>query len=589
MSQSIPLSQIENLEESIEQTIFINPQDLAMHEDSQAQNDDSQTKNEIQNDDGQTRNDTQSDQGQFKGSSQLDEFIKNFEQLASPEDKVLCAVDFMRSSLSQTGSPYFKGFWEARKLCLPFFRDVNSSARSQLWNEYIELTKEGRRLKVLLDEESAFAVEQIEMAINALEQEVEQFENDRYVLIEKIPSVKVEINSKIIEEHQNQYIDIQEQLNLLNTYASRINALRKELIKTEIRIRQKNKFFQRLSAVGDRVFPKRKDLIKEVSELFIKDVTDFVHDNFSSQNFVKEKIQRSLFFYREEIKTLQAIAKILTLNTHAFSATREQLSHAWDQLKGMEKEIRKEVAQQRACYRQNYDQVKQKLNEFADLYATGQLSLNDGFNQIEDIVYFMRNIELGKDEVRLLREELKEVKRPLIERSEQEEKQRRTKEQEVENEKRERHQLLKQKIETLSQSVETGNLDELSVERETLLSEVAESSMTKGEKQILERNLKRIRDLIAEKKEKTMVELSQHDRESIEQLQQVLNQRKERRNEIKIQVEEYRKLIGSSGLDFEKAMSYNELMAVEKERLDKVNQGIQEIEQKLKEIKKSSV
>lgn len=63
-----------------------------------------------------------------------------------------------------------------------------------------------------------------------------------------------------------------------------------------------------------------------------------------------------------------------------------------------------------------------------------------------------------------------------------------------------------------------------------------------------------------------------------------MQQRKERRQEIKQQLEIYRKALGGSNLDFEKAMHYQELVQQEKERLDKANAAIEEIEQKIAEL-----
>ena len=52
--------------------------------------------------------------------------------------------------------------------------------------------------------------------------------------------------------------------------------------------------------------------------------------------------------------------------------------------------------------------------------------------------------------------------------------------------------------------------------------------------------------------------LSEDDLKALEQLKEVLEERKLRRQEIKNQLESYRKLLGGSGFDFEKAMMYRE-------------------------------
>src|ERR1700733_14369049 len=79
---------------------------------------------------------------------------------------------------------------------------------------------------------------------------------------------KIALQAKTLEEKADFYTSLQAEINILNTQAARINSLRKELIKTEMRVRKKNKFFQRLSAAGDKVFPRRKELIQDVSHQF---------------------------------------------------------------------------------------------------------------------------------------------------------------------------------------------------------------------------------------------------------------------------------------------------------------------------------
>src|SRR5207249_5477090 len=86
-----------------------------------------------------------------------------------------------------------------------------------------------------------------------------------------------------IDAHYEIYDRLQRSLELFNVCATRINGLRKELVKTEMRIRDKNKFFHRLSKLGDLVFPQRKALINEVSARFIEDVEKFITNSFNRE------------------------------------------------------------------------------------------------------------------------------------------------------------------------------------------------------------------------------------------------------------------------------------------------------------------
>src|SRR5579872_5104459 len=209
-------------------------------------------------------------EGQAKAPSPgFDLFFAQFEQMNTPEEKVRLTLDFMRFSLSQSGTPRFEDFWAARRLLLPLFKEnMNPKGRSQYWLEYLELSSEGRRLKEILDEQSAFAVEQIELAIAALEQDLANYN----ALLDQIPDISFPVSSKTFMTKKEMYNTLQRELYLLNTLASRINGLRKEVIKTGMKVRQKNQLFEKLSVCGDRIFPRRKELIKLISDAFTADV-----------------------------------------------------------------------------------------------------------------------------------------------------------------------------------------------------------------------------------------------------------------------------------------------------------------------------
>lgn len=146
---------------------------------------------------------------------------------------------------------------------------------------------------------------------------------------------------------------------------------------------------------------------------------------------------------------------------------------------------------------------------------------------------------------------------------------------------------MREEVEQLLAGHETLDAEQLHARREELFAKIHESSLSKAEKQELERLSKPLRDIIAEKKEKALLSLSENDRQALQQLKQILQERKERRQEIKNQLELLRKAAGSSGLDFEKAISCKEQIQEEKERLEKANQAIQEIEKKITDLQNS--
>lgn len=510
-------------------------------------------------------------------TAQFEDFQKLFQEQPDPEAKLQLAIDFMEAALAQGGTPHFRSFWEARRLCLPLFKEnVSPALRTQLWQRYSELSKEARRLKEILDEQSAFAVEQIEIAIQALENDIKQFDEQ----VDKATWSEEIMFPQALKKHQQLYTDLQKHLNVLNVQASRINALRKELLKTEMRVRQKNKFFQRLSAAGDSVFPKRKELIKQISQQFVDDVNHFIQSHFGSGN----DSQESLYVLREEIKALQGLAKVLTLNTNSFTQTRTRLSECWDKIKVEEKERKKERAQQKAVFKQNAEMIFEQIRALKDVVEKEEYHVSDAQKKIEDIISTMRKKELGRDELKVLREELGEVRKKIQDKTRVEEEARQQQEQERNRQKKEKYMAFRNQAEKLVSQYETYTIEQLMADRDALMEQVQDSSLTKNEKQEIERLLKPLKDIITEKKEKALLDLSEDDRHALQQLQDILNQRKERRQEIKKQLEVYRKAAGSSSLDFEKAMSFTTQINEEKERLEKANQGIIEIERKIADL-----
>ena len=509
-------------------------------------------------------------------TAQFEAFKKAFEEQIDPEAKLQLAIDFMEASLAQGGTPHFRSFWEARRFCLPLFKEnISPALRGHLWTKYSELSKEARRLKEILDEQSAFAVEQIEIAIQALEEDISQFDQQ----IDKPAFSESLAFPQVLQDHNAIYQNLQRQLNILNAQASRINALRKELLKTEMRVRHKNKFFQRLSATGDQVFPRRKELIKQISQQFADDVDQFIKNHFG-----EKASHESLYVLREEIKALQGLAKVLTLNTHSFTQTRTRLSECWDHIKVEEKERKKERAHQRVLFKQNSDEIEKQILVLKETLEKHEEAPAEAQKKVENIVAQMRKVELGRDELKLLRDALGDVRKLIHDKMRTEAESRQQQENERNLQKKEKYKILKEQAEQLLQENEAQEVDLLVADRDALLQQIHDSSLTKNEKQELDRLLKPLRDIITEKKEKAMMALSEDDRQALHQLQNILKQRKERRQEIKNQLEVLRKAAGSSSLDFEKAMSTKTQINDEKERLEKANHAILEIERKISEV-----
>lgn len=510
----------------------------------------------------------------LKSPSFFTDFLDQFDKQTLAEDKIRLSIDCMRAALaSSLEQPRFKDFWKARGLCLPLFKqDMPPRVRTSLWSAYVELSIEAKRLKEILDEQSAFAVEQIELAILALERDLEHYS----LMLTQAADLRFSMECLTLRDKKDLYMNLQKELLLLSTLATRINTLRKEVVKTEMRIRIKNKFLDRLSVCGDQVFPKRKELIKKVSQEFIGDV-----ENFIQMHFQESELQRiPLYALREEIKQLQSLAKALTLNTHAFTETRLKLSACWDQIKDKERERKKQTLQKRQVFKQNYDLVMEKIQIFSEA-CQGEISIDACHKHSAEILDYMMTLELGRDEVRSLKEEIHRIKRGPLDKAREMQQEKEKKEKQAELLRREKIHTLKDELQTLLNHTEETDMEQLNARKEELQNRFEEFILSKAEKQIVDRLFKQLKDGIDDKREKQLLNLSEDDLKALDELKTVLEERKQRRQEIKAQLEHYRKLLGGSGFDFEKAMAYREIIETEKVSLEKINASIEEIEEKM--------
>lgn len=505
-------------------------------------------------------------------SLEVRKWFPTLEACSDVAEKINTCLEFMKSKISNS-SPKFKEFWEVRRMCLPLFKEnVAQKIRSGLWQQYVDLSIEARRLKGILDEQSSFASEQIELAIEALSSDLNAYDEK----LSQMTSLEVNLSLAPFDQRKESYVNVQKELNLLSALASKVNALRKEAIKTEMRIRSKNKIFEKLSSSGDLIFPRRKELIRKISEEFSVDVSSFVKLHFEAG----KKPSYPLHLLREEVKTLQALAKQLTLNTQSFTETRIALSFCWDLLKTWDKEKKKEIAELRSMQKKSYEDGFLKMKEFEELCLRNPSSA-EVFIKSEEAFQFLKTLpELGSIEFRQFKEQLHALKRPFIEKEESQKRFFADLEKEQEALRFKKVQDLREKIQSLTENCAQMSLESLTLEKASLEESFKSIQASKAEKMVLDRLLKSLKDRFLEMRGKNLL-LSDSDFERYEKLKGLLQEKKERRQEIKVQLESYRKSLGGSGFDFEKAMMYRELIESEREVLEKMNAAIEELESKM--------
>lgn len=291
-----------------------------------------------------------------------------------------------------------------------------------------------------------------------------------------------------------------------------------------------------------------------------------------------------MFFLRKEIKNLQQAAKYLAISSDIFSSTRLQLSKCWDQLKGLEKEIRQEQSRLKVVSTENSKEVRERLSQLSQLLEEGK-DLVKLRKELDGISKRMRSLDLTHEDVVALKGELQGVFDKLKEKQEIEDK--RLQEQAARNRQIQQEAIkeLNEKIEAFSEKCLSGNItNESRSEWGELKHKLTKATyLTASEKFPLENRLNAILQYIISFLEEQLLS-SAHADEKLVHMRQVLAQRQERRKELKHKLEYDKKLLGSSGLDFDLAMQYSALVEQDKRALEELDEAIVELKQQIQQL-----
>lgn len=464
---------------------------------------------------------------------------KELESCKNSEEKLRFLLDSMKETLSQKETPQFKEFWEMRKQALPLFKEKGPSfIRHQLWKEFIDLTGEAKRLREVIEEQTSFAVEQIEIALEALQQELEKKDS----LKEKLHSLT--FPEKLPIGNRGSYEIYQNEIQLLSAFASRLQSLRKEILHTDMRMRKKNILFKKVSLLGDQIFPKRKQLMETFSTLFFEEVQSFIKEH-RKEGHIQTKIPYYLLL--EEIKAFQAFAKEITLTPEGFLKSREALSEFWEQVKELEKQRKKEIHEKRQSQKQIGEDIQEKIALFAKACQEKTLSLAELEQQKQEIEKEMA--PLSKKEKWSCQTKLREALQPIYE--------------SVEKKTKEKEEKKQQKIhdlkETLTSLLESASISEEKYEE--MKQAVESTSLTEWDRFHAEYLLAHLKEKILEQSSANLPELQ------------------ERLEACKMRLEQCRKVLASSNLDFFRAFFLKEMIDKEKALMDKLLSWIEKKEE----------
>lgn len=481
----------------------------------------------------------------------------------NPEEKLKMTIEFMKRSLAQDGTPRFKDFWDAKNLCLPLFKEkISQTIKEVYWAKYTELATEAKRLKEILEEQSSFAIEQIELALKALSQ---------YISSEpESAPLQIPQDLYLSQESKELYLSSAGLITKYVHVTTQLKALRKEVIATEMRVRHKNRFLKEMSKLGDVFIPRKKELIKQVSVQFLSDVERFVFDHFDLKE--QKAVSETMNFrnIRDQIQGFQELAKKLSLNSHAFSKSRELLSHAWELMRRLDKEKKKELSDKKAIQQQLFEQTEEKIKQaFAAQVSESEHVV---VSKKQELLKEIEMLDLGFHEKKLLKthafEMCEELLKPFKERKAAFE----VKKQAELAEKAAQYEQYKDFLQSLVTFGNQTALAELNAAYDGFDEKRKELHLSKSDTTYLEELRKELYETILLKRENEL----EQDQESLQNLYASWEKFKEQTKE---RLEHYRKEESLSGFDFEKAMMFRELKDSEKARLDRALEKLAQLDE----------
>lgn len=471
------------------------------------------------------------------------------------DKKLALSIKFMRDALDDGKKARFGDFWRMKKISLELFKnDIHPTKRAFFWTDYTTLLARAHELQRILEDETNFQVEQIDLAVRGLEKEWDS----KDLAVAKVGGFEFQglaenlVMQKLCQE-----------LYFMESLRSRILDLRGDLLSLEMRISLKNKMLERLSSLGDLVFPKRKQLIVEIGQVLSSEVALFIEENFVLEKGAL-KPNRNIFSLREKTKQLQLVLKNVNVTNEVYRRVRSQLSQAWEILTEADRLRKLE---------------KEKASKEEAVFLADLLERSNGLVVDETLMQRVKGISEEMQAKKVSREVYRKVRLILDKKVALFESALR-KEEEVRKEKEEISKLEASRV-----------VDAALEELEKLLpkigsmefSEVAtifdEKKRLLSKEGLEKRQMIRFEHLlVAFEDEMLVLEVSQSEDSEIEA---VLEKRLSLRNHLKGAIQRLREEITNVGLDFALALELRSIVDSSKARLEEMEERIEVLHQKL--------
>ncbi|MFZ4098833.1 MAG: hypothetical protein ACOYKZ_00700 [Chlamydiia bacterium] len=499
-------------------------------------------------------------------SEAVQKLTEQLTQLSVEAERVTLALQFMKEALANQPRPRFKDFWDARRALMILIKPEGQELAAEVTEQLQAISQEARKLKAALDEKATAAMAQMEAAVQAIEVDVHHLAE----AIRAVPEITQWPSA--LAARQAEYTTAQREAAVLSQLAHRMTLLRKEVLSADMRIRHKNQLLARLSTAGDKVYPRRKELITRLSQWFEADVQAFMEAFFKG-----DQVQGMLNAHREEIKALQQIAKQLSLNATAFNRTRLQLGEAWERVKSADLERKRARQEKMAVHAQANQEVLDKvvaLEAKAKEQMEGQAGAEAEVEKLKvGALAALRQADLPREQIKSFKDRIFAAVKPLEQ-----------KEQDVRDEKkrvvraqedayRQRVRAIEAQLDALEPTAAKLGLEELQSQIGAIQQAMEQQALLMVDQEGLRRRMMALGDI-------ALLARAGEARDA-EALNLLIQEVKKRRQTLRQSVDELRKSRGGSALDVTRGLQAEAELAAEKGRLDQINHLLYELESKV--------
>lgn len=267
----------------------------------------------------------------------------HFTKLEDKPQAIKLGLEAMEQQLAQK-SASMETFWKLKRDVFPLFKASFAQIQKQgLWSRYQELIDEAKKLANFRKADAAFDLEQIRISINHMEDKWQAIASVRKNRFAKGLSPYLTGKDGYLNDYKALYMEME----VVGPLTHEVAALNKELAATSAAFAVKKELFSMLSSFGDAVFGRRKELTKQAQELLEQDlakVQSMVEMLEKPDEGDLKEFDQKLHLHFKLFKAVQFAMKHFYVQGTFRARWKEQLNKMWEKLSGFQEEGKKKLA-----------------------------------------------------------------------------------------------------------------------------------------------------------------------------------------------------------------------------------------------------